>query len=327
MEKRISIVIPAYKVERHIEKVICEIPTWIKYIIVVDDASPDNTGKIVQELGRRDDRIIYLRHEKNQGVGGAMITGFRKALDLDVDIIVKVDGDGQMDLRYLNQLIEPLLSKDADYAKGNRFVDLGSLRVMPVIRRAGNLILSFLVKAATGYWNIFDPTNGYVAIQREVLALLPMEKIDKGFYFETSMLANLYLVNARVVDIPIPARYGDEMSNLKISRILLEFPPKIITTLFYRLMFKYFLYDFSMTSVYLLIGFPLFLFGLIFGLVKWFDYSLKQIPAPTGTVIIPTISILLGIQFLLSAIQIDMSNIPTVPICSKLKMNRYNPRS
>lgn len=322
-ETKVSIVIPAYKVENQIKNVLSAIPDWVDYIIVVDDNSPDHTGKIVQEIALSDQRMIYIQHQKNQGVGGAMISGFRKALTLDVDIVVKVDGDDQMDLSYLPNLIKPLILQEADYTKGNRFFDLQSLRVMPAIRRLGNLIMSFLVKAATGYWNIFDPTNGYVAIKKETLSLLPLEKIDHSYYFETSMLANLYLINAKVVDVPIPARYGNEVSNLRIPRVLAQFPPKLLKTFISRLLFKYFLYDFNMVSIYLLVGLPLFLFGLIFGLVKWIEYASRGIPAPTGTVILPTMSILLGIQFLISAVQIDLSNIPTVPIAS-FRMHNHN---
>jgi glycosyltransferase involved in cell wall biosynthesis len=313
-KKKISIVIPAYKVENHIKNVLSAIPNWVDDVIVVDDASPDGTETIIREIMEKDSRITYIKHLKNQGVGGAMLTGFSKALSGDVDIVVKVDGDDQMDLTYLPQLISPLIRNQADFVKGNRFVDLQSLRVMPVIRRVGNLILSFLVKAATGYWNIFDPTNGFIAVRKEILSLLPLEKIDRTFYFETSMLANLYLINAKVADVSIPARYGNEVSNLNIKLVLIQFPLKILKTLFNRILFKYFLYDFNMVSIYLLLGFPMFLFGLIFGVIKWIEYFKQGIPAPTGTVMLPTMTVLLGIQFLLSAIQIDLARVPSEPI-------------
>lgn len=316
MDQNIVIVIPAYKVERHIKNVITSIPEWVKYVIVVDDASPDQTGKIVRDLQTQDTRLIYLRHEKNQGVGGAMITGFKKALELNADIVVKVDGDEQMDLALLPNLIHPLVSREADYAKGNRFLYLHVLDKMPIIRRIGNLIFGFLVKAATGYWNIFDPTNGFIGIRREILSILPLEKIDKGFFFETSMLANLYLYNAKVADVGMPARYGDEISNLKISRVIMDFPPKLLKIFVRRLLLKYFLYDFSMASVYLLFGFPLVVFGLVFGIIQWLRYSSLGVPAPTGTVILPTLSVLLGIQFILSAIQIDIESVPKKAISS-----------
>jgi hypothetical protein len=181
---------------------------------------------------------------------------------------------------------------------------------MPLVRRIGNLGLSFLTKAATGYWNLFDPTNGYFAIRAEVLAQLPLEKLDKGYFFETSMLAHLYLLDAFVQDVTIPARYRNETSSLSIRRVLFEFPFKLTRTFLRRIVLKYFIFDFSMMSIYLLTGIPLLLFGLIFGSVKWIQYAQIGVPAPTGTVILPTLSVILAIQILLSAIEIDLNAAP-----------------
>jgi hypothetical protein len=184
---------------------------------------------------------------------------------------------------------------------------------MPLVRRIGNLGLSFLTKAATGYWNCFDPTNGFFAIRAEILAQLPLERIDRRYFFETSMLANLYLLDAFVLDVPVPARYRGERSNMSIWRVLVEFPAKLLTTVLRRLLLRYFLFDFSMVSVYLLTGIPLILFGLSFGSLKWIQYLELGVPAPTGTVILPTLALILGIQILLSAIEIDMNAAPKTP--------------
>lgn len=306
----IAMVIPAYRVERDIEAVLNSLPPYIKNIIVVDDASPDSTFERVTAAAQKDERIIILRHSQNQGVGGAMLTGFQKALELNAQIIVKLDGDGQMDPARIPALIEPLIEGKADYTKGNRFRDFKSLQKMPFVRRVGNLGLSFLTKVATGYWNLFDPTNGFFAIRAEVLDRLPFEKIDRRYFFETSMLANLYLLNALVLDIPMPARYGNEISSLSIRRALFEFPYKLSTIFLRRILLRYYLYDFSMVSLYLLIGVPLLLFGGTFGGIKWIQYASQNIPAPTGTVMLPTLSVILGIQILLSAIEIDMNSAP-----------------
>jgi glycosyltransferase involved in cell wall biosynthesis len=307
---QIAVVIPAYRVEQNIQEVLRGIPAYIRHIIVVDDASPDATASLVAAAARRNKRIVLLRHEKNQGVGGAMVSGFRKALELGAQVIIKLDGDGQMDPVHIPALITPLINGEADYTKGNRFRDFTSLQQMPFIRRIGNLGLSFLTKAATGYWNIFDPTNGYFAIRAELLAQLPLEKIDKGYFFETSMLSRLYLLGAYVLDITIPARYGNETSNLSIRRTLIEFPIKLTRTILRRIILRYFIFDFSMISIYLLMGIPLLLFGLIFGITKWIQYAQLGIPAPTGTVILPTLSVILAIQILLSAIEIDLNSTP-----------------
>jgi glycosyltransferase involved in cell wall biosynthesis len=311
-------VVPAYKVEGQIGAVLRGVPPYFKHIIVVDDGSPDGTAQLVQGLARRDRRVTLLRHDRNRGVGAAMITGFRKALQLGAKIIVKIDGDGQMDIGRVPELIAALIQGRADYAKGNRFRDFAALRRMPLIRRVGNIGLGFLAKAATGYWNLFDPTNGFVAIRAETLAQLPLDRIDRTYYFEISMLADLYLLGAVVQDVPMPARYKDEVSNMMIERVLVEFPLKLFGTCVRRVVLKNFLYDFSMVSMYLLSGVPLLLFGLVFGGTEWVHYWRLGIPAPTGTVILPTLSVLLGIQLLLSAIESDLRSVPRQPLSNPL---------
>lgn len=315
---RIAAVIPAFRVESEIESVLHGLPPYLKNIIVVDDASPDHTSDLAAALVKRDRRFVLIRHERNQGVGGAMVSGFRKALELGAQIVVKIDGDGQMDVSRIPDLLMPLIQGQADYAKGNRFRDFAALQQMPLVRRIGNMGLGFISKAATGYWNLFDPTNGFLAIRAETLAQLPLDKIDRTYYFETSMLANLYLLGAVVKDIPMPARYKGEASSLVIHRVLFEFPLKLFGTLLRRILLKSFIYDFSMASIYILTGLPLLLFGLIFGIIKWIQYAQLDIAAPTGTVILPTLSVLLGIQFLLSAIEIDLRSVPLEPLSQPL---------
>jgi len=317
-QSNIAAVIPCYRVEHEIAALLAELPDYLKHIIIVDDMSPDGTAQIVAVAAQKDKRIILISHEKNQGVGGAMITGFRKALELGADVIVKIDGDGQMDPAYLPNLITPILQERADYTKGNRFRDFRALQQMPAIRRIGNMALGFLTKAATGYWNLFDPTNGFVAIHGKVLAQLPLERIDRGYFFETSMLANLYLLGAVVQDVPMPARYGSETSNLSVRRSVFEFSVKLFRTFLRRLVLKNLIYDFSMASIYMLASMPLLLFGLIFGISKWAQYSARQLPAPTGTVMLPTLSVILGIQFLIAAIEIDLRSTPRDPISPHL---------
>ncbi len=307
---KIAVVIPAYRVEKEIEAVLQSIPSFVDHIIVVNDASPDQTQTVVQKLQQQDPRISLISHTQNQGVGGAMISGFKKALALDVDIVVKLDGDGQMNPDFIPVLIAPILQDQADYTKGNRFYDFVALRKMPAIRRFGNTALGFLSKAATGYWNVFDPTNGYLAIHTKKLNLLNFDKIAKTYYFETSMLSNLYLINARVMDVQIPAIYNDESSNLNITKTIFEFPPRLFRDLLKRLILRYFLYDFSMVSVYMITGIPMVTFGMIFGITKWIDYAGRGVEAPTGTVILPMMCVLLGVQFLLSAIHLDIQSMP-----------------
>jgi dolichol-phosphate mannosyltransferase len=316
--QRIVAVVPAYRVEGQIQSVLQGLPSYLNRIIVIDDGSPDRTGAVVRTAAGKDRRILLLRHDQNEGVGAAMVSGFRRALELKAQIIVKIDGDGQMDTGHLPELLEPLVQGKADYTKGNRFRDFAALRQMPLIRRLGNMGLGFLAKAATGYWNLFDPTNGFVAVRGATLAQLPLDQIDRGYYFEISMLANLYLLGAVVQDVPMPARYRDEVSNLVVERVLVEFPARLLATFVRRAVLKNFLYDFSMVSIYLMVGVPLLLFGLVFGISKWIQYLQAGVPAPTGTVILPTLSVLVGIQLLLSAIESDLRSVPKQPLSSPL---------
>jgi dolichol-phosphate mannosyltransferase len=315
---KIALVIPAYRVEKQIAGVLKQVPDYITLIIVVDDFSPDHTAEIVTTMAEKDSRIILIRHTQNQGVGGATLSGMLKAQELGMQIAIKVDGDGQMDMVYIPNLVQPLIAGVADYAKGNRFRDLTSLRKMPVIRRLGNTVLSFWAKIATGYWTCFDPTNGFIALRLELLSQLPIEKIDKRYYFEISMLSHLYLINACIRDVPMPAIYGNETSNLSINRVSIEFPLKMTGTLLRRIILKYFIYDFSMASIYLLGGVPLLLFGIIFGFSKWVKYAQLGLPAPTGTVMLPTLAVILGIQFIIAAINIDLNESPSQPISQSL---------
>ncbi|HEV8270939.1 MAG TPA: glycosyltransferase family 2 protein [Chitinophagaceae bacterium] len=306
----ITVVIPCYNVSRHIEDVIKQLPYEVSWIIAVNDCSKDDTEKILLKLSEENKKIIFINHELNQGVGGAMITGFKRSLELNSDISIKIDGDNQMDSSYIPALIKPIVENKADYTKGNRFRDLKALRQMPVIRRTGNLGLSFCIKAASGYWNIFDPNNGFVAISNEMLKTININKIHKRYFFESSMLIELYHCEAVIQEIPMKAKYGDEVSHLSLTRALFGFPPKLLKAFIRRIILKYFLFDFNIASLYILFGFPLFIIGLIYGIVNFIEYGSSHTPAPTGTVVIPTLLIIMGFQLLLSATSFDISNYP-----------------
>jgi dolichol-phosphate mannosyltransferase len=315
-QSKVLVIIPCYKVADQIERTVNSLPEWIDRIALVNDCSPDTTEAVLEKLKRSDSKIDVLTHNLNQGVGGAMKTGFRFALTTDCDIVVKMDGDGQMDAAFLPDLLEPVSNGDSDFSKGNRFNDFRALQKMPVVRRTGNLGLSFMIKAASGYWEVFDPTNGFFAISVKTLCQMPMERLASRYFFESSLLIELYYTGAVVKDIPMPAIYGEEISNLSITRTLISFPPKLLKALMRRITLKYFIYDFSITSIYILAGLPLFLFGLIFGLVEWAKYSSMDIGAPTGTVMLSVLPLILGFQMLISAIQHDMH---TNPFQSKKK--------
>ncbi len=305
-EQTIGVVIPSYKVRKFLKKVVTDLPEYIDYIIVIDDACPEKSFQVVKGV----QKVVFIKHSVNSGVGAAVISGYKKAVELNIDIVIKIDGDGQMDSSYIPSLILPLIQGQADYAKGNRFRDFKALRAMPKVRLFGNSVLSFLSKIASGYWSIMDPTNGFTAITKETIEILDLDNVSKRYFFESDILINLNINNKVVKDISIPAQYGEEDSSLNVKKIIFQFPPKIIKGFTKRIFYKYFIYNFDMASVYIILGLPLLLFGIIFGVIKWSHSVLNQVDASIGTVMLATLPIILGIEFLLQAINIDIGNEP-----------------
>lgn len=303
-----AVVIPCYNVSKHIEAVVATVHPRCTWVICINDCSTDNTADVLKKLAQDYTNIKVFNRPKNGGVGAAMLDGYRCAAEAGVDIIVKMDGDGQMDVAHMDKLFTPLISGEADFVKGNRFNDFKALRKMPFVRRMGNLGMSFLLKAASGYWDIFDPTNGFYAIRTSFATGLDADRIDKRYFFESSQIIELYYQGTRIKDVPMPAIYGDETSHLSVKKVLFQFPPKIIKAFLRRLMLRYYIFDINMASFYFLFGSLLFWFGVIFGLIKWIKFSNLGIPAPTGTVILPTLTIVLGFQLLLAAINYDIEN-------------------
>lgn len=192
--------------------------------------------------------------------------GYRCAVADGATVIVKLDGDGQMDPALIESFVAPILGADTDYTKGNRFFDLREIKSMPLLRRIGNLGLSFMAKASTGYWDLFDPTNGYTAIHAEVARRLPYDSISSRYFFESDILFRLNVMRARVLDVPMDARYGDEVSRLKVSKIVGEFLIKHLRNASKRIIYNYFLRDMSIASFELLVAVPMIVLGLVFGL-------------------------------------------------------------
>jgi glycosyltransferase involved in cell wall biosynthesis len=307
----VSVVIPAYRAEPYIRKVIAGIPEFISSIIVVDDCSPDRTSEIVTELMRIDPRLVLIQHERNLGVGGAMLTGYRAACEKGADVIVKMDSDDQMDPKYIRTLVTPILSGKADYAKANRFLITSGVQQMPVLRRLGNLGLSFMTKMASGYWNIFDPTNGYTAIRSAVVPLLNTKRLSRRYFFESSLLIELGLLRAVVKDVSIPARYGNEKSSLSELKCFFEFPLKLLLGWFYRVIYMYFIRDFSAISLFLIFGSLMVIFGVFWGIWHWVQGAIRGVDASTGTVMLAVLPLIIGLQLLLQAAVLDIQNVPT----------------
>jgi dolichol-phosphate mannosyltransferase len=308
----IAVVIPAYKAQGKIAAVLTALPAFIDTIVVVDDCSPDATAEIVKDIP--DPRIHCLQLEQNQGVGGAMLAGYQKAIDLGAHILVKMDSDDQMDPHYLPTILQTLVTGKADYVKGNRFMHLRSLTSMPRQRRIGNIGLSFLTKLASGYWNIFDPTNGYTAIWSDVFANLDQHHLARRFFFETSLLIELGLTRAVVKDVYIPARYNNEKSTLSEIEAFFKFPIPLLQGCLKRILIQYFIRDFSALSLFLITGLAASLFGTVFGGYHWIRSIQTGIPTLTGTVMVAVLPFILGIQFLLQALVMDIQNVPKSPL-------------
>ncbi|MDZ4726980.1 MAG: glycosyltransferase family 2 protein [Leptospira sp.] len=314
---KISVIIPSYRVKKHILGVISKIGKEVSRIYVIDDKCPEKSGEYVQN-NCKDKRVKIIYHEINRGVGGAMISGYQASLLEGFDIAVKIDGDGQMDPKLLPKFVAPILRGEADYTKGNRFFNPEYLSKMPKVRLVGNAGLSFINKAVSGYWDIMDPTNGYTAIHSTALSMLPFDKLDNRYFFESDMLFRLNITRAVVTDVPMTAIYGDEESNLSIKRVLFEFPLKYMNRLFKRIFYNYFLRDFNLGSLELFFGMILTTFGIFFGISKWFYGYFNQINASSGTVMVAALPIIVGFQLILSALQYDVISVPK-KVLSKLK--------
>ena len=310
---KIAVVIPCYRERAHILDVLASIPQGIYTVIVVDDACPDGTGRLV-EADCTDSRVHVVFNNRNEGVGGASKRGFVAAMEAGADIIVKLDGDGQMDPQLITTLTAPIAEGHADYTKGNRFFSVENTVAMPKHRIVGNIVMSFVSKFSTGYWHVFDPNNGYVAIHREVLNLLPLQKISDDYFFEPDMLFRLNTLRAVVVDIPMRAKYGTEQSHLVISRALPIFVAKHTSNFFKRIFYSYFLRGFSVASIQWLLGPALFLFGTVFGIYQWHAASAAGVSATAGTVMLAALPIIIGLQLILAAIDFDVKNVPAVPL-------------
>lgn len=309
----ICVVIPAYRVRGHVLDVIDRIAEGVARIYVVDDACPEHSGDFVQERCR-DARVQVLRNPVNLGVGGAVLAGYARALADGAEVVVKVDGDGQMDPALIPRFVAPLLQGKADYTKGNRFFDLRVMSKMPFVRLVGNAGLSFMSKLSTGYWNIFDPTNGYTAIHRRALSHMPLDRISQRYFFETDMLFRLNTLRAVVRDINMDAVYGDEKSSLRVTKVLPEFAVRHVVTFAKRIFYNYFLRDFSIASVELVSGACLLAFGVVFGASEWLQSVRTEVPSTAGTVMISALSILMGSQLLLAFLAYDISATPRDPM-------------
>ena len=306
-EHRIAVVVPAHNEEAHIAKVIETMPPFVDHIFVVDDCSADATSERAREVG--DSRVEVIRHEQNTGVGGAILTGHRRGLAVGADVSVVMAGDAQMDPAYLGELLDPVVERGYGFSKANRFFSSDSYAGMPKYRIFGNVVLSFLTKVASGYWNLFDPQNGYTAVRTDVLKRLNLDRIAKTYEFENDLLINLNILNVRATDVPIPAVYGEEVSGIKLRRVVPAISSLLLKGFWKRITRKYVVPSFHPIALLLFTGLALVGWSVLFGLwVIWQTIGPDQ--ASTGTVLLSVAPFLVGIQLLINALTLDIQATP-----------------
>lgn len=305
---RVAVVVPAFKEQDHIARVIATMPAIVDHVVIVDDASPDATYE--RAVSAADARTEVIRHEVNKGVGGAIITGHRRALDLDADVSVVMAGDGQMDVEYLPQLLDPIAESGYGFAKANRFFSATSFEGMPAYRVFGNIVLTFLTKMSSGYWNLVDPQNGYTAITRDALSRIPLDKVSERYEFENDLLIWLNIADVRAIDVPIPAVYGEEVSGIRLHAVVPRLLGTLIGGFWRRFWRKYVLWSFSPIALLMLLGIPLFLFGFFTGIWAVAVSFAQPDTVSTGTWLLAVAPTLVGIQFLLQAFVLDIEATP-----------------
>jgi glycosyltransferase involved in cell wall biosynthesis len=308
---RVGVVIPAYNAESTIAAVVAGLPAEIRHVFVVDDESGDRTAAAIE--GARISRVRLIRHERNRGVGGAMKSGYLAALEAGCEVIVKLDADGQMDPSFLPELVRPLVTGEAGYAKGNRLWSRQAARSMPRRRLLGNLFLSLATKAASGYWNVLDPTNGFTAIRADVLSRLDWRHLQDRYFFETSVLAELHLLRVPVRDVFMPARYVGASSSMQLAPTAVEFSGRLLRTLARRLTLEYVMLDFRPGTVFAAVGALLVLFGGGFGGYHWYHGEVTGVSSLPGTVMVAALPFFVGIQLLLQAILLDIGEVRNFP--------------
>jgi len=306
--KSVAVVVPAHNEEKLIARTITTVPEYVDHIVVVDDASTDETAKRALAVG--DARLHLVEHEVNTGVGGSIIDGHKLAMGLDSDINVVMAGDAQMDPHYLPTLLDPIVDSGYGFTKANRFYSRQALTGMPAIRVIGNIVLSFATKLASGYWNLFDPQNGYTAITRESLGMIDLDRVARRYSFENDLLISLGIAGVRAKDVPIPSVYGDEVSGMRLRKVIPEISRLLFMGFWRRIFLKYVLMSFSPIALLLFTG--LFLCAAGFAVGIWALVVTPSGASPTaGTVLLSVGPLLVGINMLVHALSLDIQQTPS----------------
>ena len=297
-------VIPAYRSSKTIVDVVKVALKWVDLIIVVDDACPEKTGDFVKSL----DRVVLITRPVNGGVGAATKDGIEKALEFGPSVILKLDSDGQMDPNLIPTLVDPILKEKADYAKGTRFDSPEDLEGMPAVRLIGNAILSLITKFSSGYWTVNDPTNGFVAMSREIADNLSWGKIDNRYFFESDLLFRIRLLGARVAQFAMRSNYGTETSSLRPFRVVVPFMWKHVRNQVKRHVYMYFVKEWNQGTIYLVASFAALITGVSAGIHAFFQSQLG--PVGTGTSVLASIGFILWVQLIAQFFTVEANSEP-----------------
>jgi glycosyltransferase involved in cell wall biosynthesis len=304
--KTVAVVVPAYDEETLVGTTITGMPEFVDRIIVVDDASKDGTAAAARSAG--DGRVEVLTHERNSGVGAAIVTGYRRAVEDGMDVVCVMAADNQMDPDDLQKIALPVVRGEVEYAKANRLISGEAWRVIPRSRYLGNAVLSFLTKIASGYWHVADSQSGYTAASREILSQLDLERIYRGYGFPNDMLVHLNVWNARVRDIPSRPVYGvGERSGIKIRKVVPRISWLLIKGFFWRMREKYVIRDFHPLVFFYVLGFLMTILGLALGIVE-VVLRIMGNEVSVGTVVLVALLLIFGSQFTLFAMWFDMES-------------------
>lgn len=301
--KRIGVVVPAYNEEKLIRNTVAGIPQYVDRIYVINDASTDNTAKVIETLD--DPRVFVITHETNKGVGAALINGYKKALRENMDVVAVMAGDDQMNPDQLYKLIIPIIEGRADYTKGNRLMDIEYHIGMSKWRKIGNAVLTILTKIGSGYWHIMDPQNGYTAISKEALIGIGLDEVYTYYGYCNHMLVRLNAFGFKTKDITMPSRYGEENSTIRYSPYMVKVSAMLFKSFLWRLKTKYMVMSFHPLVLFYLLSMLLIPFGVVFGLSMVLA-ALGGIAIHMNYVLLDALMFLSGMQFLLFAMFFDM---------------------
>jgi glycosyltransferase involved in cell wall biosynthesis len=304
--KRVAVVVPAFDEERLIATTLAGIPEFVDKVIVVDDASRDGTATAAAGTG--DGRVEVIAHERNEGVGAAILTGYRRALEDGIDVTCVMAGDNQMDPDDLEAIASPVARGEVDYAKANRLFTGRAWELIPRTRYLGNAVLSLLTKIASGYWHVADSQSGYTALSHDTLELLDLDRIYPRYGFPNDMLVHLNVINARVRDIPSRPVYGvGETSGIRLRRVVPSISWLLTKAFFWRMREKYVIRDFHPLVFFYVFGILFSLLGIALGATVTILRILGN-ELTVATVVLVALLLIAGLLFTLFAMLFDMES-------------------